>query len=48
LDRLHEHLALLYSHTGRPSIDPELMIRILLMGYCYRIRSGALDFVPVI
>ena len=28
-----------YSHTGRPSIDPELMIRMLLIGYCYGIRS---------
>ncbi len=28
-----------YSHTGCPSIDPELMIRMLLIGYCYSIRS---------
>jgi transposase len=28
-----------YSHTGRPSIDPELMLRTLLIGYCYGIRS---------
>jgi transposase len=28
-----------YSHTGRPSIDPELMIRMLIIGYCYGIRS---------
>jgi transposase len=28
-----------FSHTGRLSIDPELMIRILLIGYCYGIRS---------
>lgn len=28
-----------YSHTGHPSIDPELMIRMLLVGYCYGIRS---------
>jgi hypothetical protein len=39
LDRLHEQLAPLYSHTERPSIDPELMIRILLVGYCSGIRS---------
>ena len=25
-----------YSHTGRPSIDPELMIRMLLVGYLSR------------
>jgi transposase len=28
-----------YSHTGRPSIDPELMLRMLIIGYCYGIRS---------
>jgi len=28
-----------YSHTGRPSIDPELMLRMLLIGYAYGIRS---------
>lgn len=28
-----------YSHTGRPSIDPELMIRMLFIGYLYGIRS---------
>ena len=36
---LHEHLAPYYSHTGRPSVDPELMIRMLLIGYCLGIRS---------
>jgi transposase len=28
-----------YSNTGRPSIDPELMIRMLIVGYCMGIRS---------
>ena len=28
-----------YSHLGRPSIDPELMIRMLIVGYCFGIRS---------
>jgi Ribulose-phosphate 3 epimerase family/Transposase domain (DUF772) len=28
-----------YSSTGRPSIDPELMIRMLLIGYSFGIRS---------
>ena len=28
-----------YSDIGRPSIDPELMIRMLIIGYCYGIRS---------
>lgn len=32
-------LAPSYSSTGRPSVDPELMIRMLLVGYCYGIRS---------
>ena len=32
-------LAPSYSHTGCPSVDPELMIRMLLVGYCYSIRS---------
>jgi transposase len=36
---LHQALAPFYSPTGRPSIDPELMIRMLLVGYCYGIRS---------
>ena len=36
---LREHLAPYYSHTGRPSIDPELMFRMILIGYCYGIRS---------
>ena len=35
---LREKLDPFYSETGRPSIDPELMIRMLLVGYCYGIR----------
>ena len=38
-DELREHLKPFYSHTGRPSIDPELMLRMLIIGYCYGIRS---------
>ena len=38
-DQARIHLDPFYSHTGRPSIDPELMIRMLLIGYCYGIRS---------
>jgi transposase len=34
-----QHLAPFYSSTGRPSIDPELMIRMLLVGYVMGIRS---------
>jgi transposase len=36
---LREKLAAFYSEIGRPSIDPELMIRMLIVGYCYGIRS---------
>jgi transposase len=39
LTDLRRHLAAFYSHTGRPSIDPELMVRMLLVGYCFGIRS---------
>ena len=38
LVELREKLAPLYSEIGRPSIDPELMIRMLIVGYCYGIR----------
>ena len=31
LSRVREHLRDFYSSTGRPSIDPELMIRILIV-----------------
>ncbi len=39
LSWLRTELAPYYSHTGCPSVDPELMIRIMLLGYCYSIRS---------
>jgi transposase len=39
LEGVRAHLAPFYSSTGRPSIDPELMIRMLLVGYCFGIRS---------
>lgn len=39
LSGLRAHLADAYSATGRPSIDPELMLRMLIVGYCYGIRS---------
>src|SRR6476659_788634 len=39
LAELREKLAPFYSDIGRPSIDPELMIRMLIVGYCYGIRS---------
>jgi transposase len=39
LAEIHREMAAFYSHTGRPSIDPELMMRMLIVGYCYGIRS---------
>jgi transposase len=39
LSELHQHLAPFYSHTGRPSIDPQLLIRMRIVGYCFGIRS---------
>ena len=39
LDGLHQHLSPHYSHTGRPSIDPALLIRMLIVGYSFGIRS---------
>ena len=39
LGDLRRLLVPFYSHTGRPSVDPELMIRMLIVGYCFGIRS---------
>ncbi|SDZ02682.1 Transposase [Jannaschia faecimaris] len=39
LSSIRQHLAPFYSNTGRPSINPELLIRMLLVGYCLGIRS---------
>lgn len=39
LSDIRQHLSSFYSSTGRPSIDPELLIRMLLVGYCMGIRS---------
>src|ERR1700730_15095673 len=38
LAELREKLEPFYSEVGRPSIDPELIIRMLIVGYCYGIR----------
>src|SRR5262249_47443078 len=40
LGGLRHQLGPFYSHTGRPSVDPELMVRMLLVGYCYGIGPG--------
>ena len=39
LSELRRELAGFYSAIGRPSVDPELMIRMLIVGYCFGIRS---------
>src|SRR5690242_4198102 len=39
LGEVRQELAPFYSSIGRPSINPELMIRMLIVGYCYGIRS---------
>ena len=39
LSEVRAYLEPYYSETGRPSIDPELMIRMLIVGYCFGIRS---------
>src|SRR4051795_3199962 len=39
LGDIREQLRPFYSDTGRPSVDPELMIRMLIIGYCMGIRS---------
>jgi hypothetical protein len=39
LSWVHKELAPYHSHRGRPSIDPVLMIRMLLVGYVFAIRS---------
>ena len=42
LSWLRSELAPHYSSMGRPSIDPELMIRLLVVGYVFAIRSERL------
>src|ERR1700733_1148106 len=35
LSEVRTHLEPYYSETGRPSIDPELMMRMLIVAYCF-------------
>ena len=35
LGEVRRELTPFYSSTGRPSVDPELMIRMLIIGYCF-------------
>src|SRR4030081_643365 len=39
LSWVHNELSPSYSHPGRPSIDPVLMIRMLIVGYVFALRS---------
>ena len=39
LSWVRSELAPFYSKIGRPSIDPELMMRMLIIGYAFAIRS---------
>ncbi len=41
LSGLRAELRPFYSHTGRPSIDPELMLRMLIVGYVFAIFCHA-------
>lgn len=37
--KVRDYRSAAYSHTGRPSIDPVLMIRMLIVGYVFALRS---------
>src|SRR6478609_6403564 len=43
LSELRRELAPFYSTLGRPSIDPELMIRMLIVGYCFGIAPSGVS-----
>ena len=42
LNKMHRHFSDLYSHTGRPSIAPEYLLRAALLQVFYTIRSERL------
>ncbi|MDI3567579.1 transposase [Bradyrhizobium sp. Arg816] len=44
---MHNELAAFCSHTGRPSIDPVLVIRMLVLGYAFALRSERRLFAEV-
>ena len=48
LSAIRAHLGPHYSDVGPPSIDPELMIRMLIVCYCLGIRSGSMATSPII
>ena len=41
---IRAHLADFYSRTGRPSIDPELLMRLHQMGHCFALGAGRHHF----
>jgi hypothetical protein len=45
---VHQQLKSFYSDIGRPSVDPELMIRMLIVGYCYSLRFERKQFLFVV
>jgi hypothetical protein len=47
LSWVHKELAPYYSHTGRPSIDPVLMIRMLIVGYVFAIRYSVFSWLSL-
>ena len=44
LEGLRQELSAFYSTIGRPSVAPELMIPMLLVGYCIGIRSNGAPY----
>ena len=46
LSWVYGELAPYYSRFGRPSLDPALMIRMLIVGYVFAIRSERAGVVP--
>jgi transposase len=39
LEWVRERTRSYYSHTGKPSVDPVVLVKMLLVGYLYDIRS---------
>src|SRR6266404_4406745 len=48
LSDVRRHLTPFYSCTGRPSIDPKLLLRMLLIGYCYGIYAESCNPTPAV
>ncbi len=47
LSWLRAELSPFYSHTGCPAVDPELMIQMLLVGYCYLAAQNGIGDVGI-